>query len=705
PEASPSISAEALQAAATEGGLSSRGLGRNGLRLDEPDNVENANNNKLGTAAAPSETQQGNDTTEEGCKDYDDIFQGEDDFMILDVVMNVVSDEVVLGFFHIDGQGLYKGFWSNGICGESKESLVTLAPEIMRHLRESVNVKYGTGISSPASSPRRPNSDQSTKRIFQLYDSHTRNLLLTWPEPGNQVNEPGTMAYNPELYTQIVKSHHIPADALENTTCLKRFCSKHALPNLDPSNQEPSYQVESVFIPYGHIIFACFQTSPTAPVNSWNMVASPATSTAATPGSQLSTSSPGSRSFGANYESAVGSDHLSNLGLLSSPSQASSTLFGNTLGSPSSGLNSPLVIPSLPSLSPFLKHAVAGQLTMASGQAASPSLTGPIRGTPGSTTGHPAAFHPYSRNSGLSSTSAAPSPSNLPLPDSMQESLSFLNDYKAGDPDRERGGALSDERQMIGGEGPAHSIWHASTPHPAIAAMVGHALAPSSPSFQRTVNSTDIGSSHARQKSSMLSASTEAHSLSRDKDGKSSKLSPSHRHPAHDAAIRKSSVSSSASPPASHQDTDIASGLSEHGARGGQGGHVLRVQQEEKACESCGTTNSPEWRRGQSGKKDLCNACGLRYSRSVARQNRQAQKQLDGKAVKPKAPKTGKASKASPKKGGIADAASLGSATNVHSNQPSLSDQSSQIFMQDPQLQQRQHQHQQPSHFPPSVLY
>ncbi|KAF9172419.1 hypothetical protein BGX21_003819 [Mortierella sp. AD011] len=705
PEASPSVSAEALQAAAAEGGLSSRGLGRNGLRQNEPDNIDSANNNKLGTAAAPSETQQGNDTTEEGCKDYDDIFQGEDDFMILDVVMNVVSDEVVLGFFHIDGQGLYKGFWSNGICGESKESLVTLAPEIMRHLRESVNVKYGTGISSPASSPRRPNSDQSTKRIFQLYDSHTRNLLLTWPEPGNQVNEPGTMVYNPELYTQIVKSHHIPADALENTTCLKRFCSKHALPNLDPSNQEPSYQVESVFIPYGHIIFACFQTSPTAPVNSWNMAASPATSAAATPGSQLSTSSPGSRSFGANYESAVGSDHLSNLGLLSSPSQASSTLFGNTLGSSSSGLNSPLVIPSLPSLSPFLKHAVAGQLTMASGQTTSPSLTGPIRGTPGSTTGHPAAFHPYSRNSGLSNTSAAPSPSSLPLPDSMQESLSFLSDYKAGDPDRERGGALSDERQMIGGEGPAHSIWHASTPHPAIAAMVGHALAPSSPSFQRTVNSTDIGSSHARQKSSMLSTSTEARSQSRDKDAKSSKLSPSHRHPAHDAAIRKSSVSSSASPPASHQDTDIASGQSEHGARGGQGGQVLRVQQEEKACESCGTTNSPEWRRGQSGKKDLCNACGLRYSRSVARQNRQAQKQLDGKAVKPKAPKTGKASKASPKKGGIADANSLGSATNVHSNQPGLSDQSGQIFMQDPQLQQRQHQHQQPSHFPPSILY
>ncbi|KAG8885682.1 hypothetical protein FRB97_000125 [Tulasnella sp. 331] len=33
-------------------------------------------------------------------------------------------------------------------------------------------------------------------------------------------------------------------------------------------------------------------------------------------------------------------------------------------------------------------------------------------------------------------------------------------------------------------------------------------------------------------------------------------------------------------------------------------------------CISCSTTNSPEWRKGASGKKDLCNACGLRFARS-----------------------------------------------------------------------------------------
>ncbi|KAH8556743.1 hypothetical protein BGW37DRAFT_23776 [Umbelopsis sp. PMI_123] len=42
-------------------------------------------------------------------------------------------------------------------------------------------------------------------------------------------------------------------------------------------------------------------------------------------------------------------------------------------------------------------------------------------------------------------------------------------------------------------------------------------------------------------------------------------------------------------------------------------------------CESCGTDTSPEWRRGPSGHKTLCNACGLRYSRSLARQTKATQ--------------------------------------------------------------------------------
>ncbi|KAI8069743.1 uncharacterized protein B0P05DRAFT_550659 [Gilbertella persicaria] len=45
-------------------------------------------------------------------------------------------------------------------------------------------------------------------------------------------------------------------------------------------------------------------------------------------------------------------------------------------------------------------------------------------------------------------------------------------------------------------------------------------------------------------------------------------------------------------------------------------------QYQRNHCQSCGTDSSPEWRRGPTGHKTLCNACGLRYSRSVARQGK-----------------------------------------------------------------------------------
>ncbi|KAF8656860.1 hypothetical protein AX16_002407 [Volvariella volvacea WC 439] len=42
-------------------------------------------------------------------------------------------------------------------------------------------------------------------------------------------------------------------------------------------------------------------------------------------------------------------------------------------------------------------------------------------------------------------------------------------------------------------------------------------------------------------------------------------------------------------------------------------------------CSSCKATSSPEWRKGPSGKKELCNACGLRYARSRAKKEGQTQ--------------------------------------------------------------------------------
>lgn len=34
-------------------------------------------------------------------------------------------------------------------------------------------------------------------------------------------------------------------------------------------------------------------------------------------------------------------------------------------------------------------------------------------------------------------------------------------------------------------------------------------------------------------------------------------------------------------------------------------------------CHQCNTTRSPEWRSGPLGSKTLCNACGIRYSKTL----------------------------------------------------------------------------------------
>ncbi|KAG0734520.1 hypothetical protein G6F23_012321 [Rhizopus arrhizus] len=56
--------------------------------------------------------------------------------------------------------------------------------------------------------------------------------------------------------------------------------------------------------------------------------------------------------------------------------------------------------------------------------------------------------------------------------------------------------------------------------------------------------------------------------------------------------------------------------------------HSNQEEDHQYKCQSCGTQSSPEWRRGPSGHKTLCNACGLRYSRSMARQEKMAQQRL-----------------------------------------------------------------------------
>ncbi|GAA5825820.1 hypothetical protein JCM11251_000014 [Rhodosporidiobolus azoricus] len=90
-----------------------------------------------------------------------------------------------------------------------------------------------------------------------------------------------------------------------------------------------------------------------------------------------------------------------------------------------------------------------------------------------------------------------------------------------------------------------------------------------------------------------------------------------------------------------------------------------------KACESCGTVNSPEWRKGPTGAKSLCNACGLRYARSVARQKKQAEAAANGGvAAKGKGKK--KAGKAAAAAAALADKGAKNDGSPEGSSTPSL---------------------------------
>lgn len=55
-------------------------------------------------------------------------------------------------------------------------------------------------------------------------------------------------------------------------------------------------------------------------------------------------------------------------------------------------------------------------------------------------------------------------------------------------------------------------------------------------------------------------------------------------------------------------------------------------------CHRCGTTETPEWRRGPNGVRTLCNACGLYHAKLVKRKGAAiaAQEVLNNKVCKGK---------------------------------------------------------------------
>ncbi|KAG9247671.1 white collar-2 [Calycina marina] len=67
------------------------------------------------------------------------------------------------------------------------------------------------------------------------------------------------------------------------------------------------------------------------------------------------------------------------------------------------------------------------------------------------------------------------------------------------------------------------------------------------------------------------------------------------------------------SPALMRGDVGIAIPLDKY--RGSNGKKKNKKKEEEYVCTDCGTLDSPEWRKGPTGPKTLCNACGLRWAK------------------------------------------------------------------------------------------
>lgn len=68
------------------------------------------------------------------------------------------------------------------------------------------------------------------------------------------------------------------------------------------------------------------------------------------------------------------------------------------------------------------------------------------------------------------------------------------------------------------------------------------------------------------------------------------------------------------------------------------GGNVIRD------CANCHTRNTPEWRRGPSGNRDLCNSCGLRWAKQVCSSSAQVSFHRQGRKGLTRISQTGRVS-------------------------------------------------------------
>ncbi|CAG8500318.1 4677_t:CDS:2 [Paraglomus occultum] len=178
----------------------------------------------------------------------------ENNYVIMKVGMDIVTQDIVLARFHSDEGSQVEDGGKSNTCGESeftKEELTRLTTLLRNHVTtDSINMQ--SPPATPQSLPLQPVMS-TPKRIFQILDTRTRNLIFTWPDPH---------AYNKEDFSKLLQSIAVqPSTTSTSPTCIRPYSNSHVIPLASGMY----LRVDSVMIHYGEIIFATFKILPSSP--------------------------------------------------------------------------------------------------------------------------------------------------------------------------------------------------------------------------------------------------------------------------------------------------------------------------------------------------------------------------------------------------------------------------------------------------------
>ncbi|CAG8462750.1 1569_t:CDS:2 [Cetraspora pellucida] len=193
-------------------------------------------------------------------------YQDDDnDYIIMNLGMNVVSHDIVLACFHPDDAK--PSNCSQNSCGETE-----FTSDLSSLLRKNSSFGFSK-VQTPPATPFPENkslpvgNNVSSNRIFQILDRNSRNLIFTWPDPSFVS---GTdISYDKDEFSRLLQNSPINncnyisgKDRIDTQSpnCMRPISNKHTM----ISTCGKSQQVESLMIPYGVIIFACFQVLPLA---------------------------------------------------------------------------------------------------------------------------------------------------------------------------------------------------------------------------------------------------------------------------------------------------------------------------------------------------------------------------------------------------------------------------------------------------------